>query len=157
MASRATSNSMRINSQALETPFVSLFLLSTRPCIVPYAVKSQAPGLNAHHCGCNAIALTPLWMNRYATSCNLGSAAPTSSPAPVQNTSADDAARGHTTGSKFAGDDCSVHNKCCPCRLIPVSWLKSSKTANVIQTAQNKLALLAREIRRRIEGVSLSQ
>ena len=33
-----------------------------------------------------------------------------------QKTSADAAARGQTIGSRFCGEDCSVHRSCCPPR-----------------------------------------
>ena len=79
-----------------------------------HAVKSHTKGRSAHHSGCNEIARTPRRLNRYPTSCSRGSAVRTSPPAPLQNTSADAAARGHTIGSRFSGPDCSVHRSCCP-------------------------------------------
>ena len=41
-------------------------------------------------------------------------AMPDGNVAPVQNTSAEAAARGHTMGSRFSGPLCSVHRSCCP-------------------------------------------
>jgi hypothetical protein len=79
-----------------------------------HAVKSHTKGRSAHHSGCNEIARTPRRLNRYPTSCSRGSAVRTSPPPPLQNTSADAAARGHTIGSRFSGPDCSVHRSCCP-------------------------------------------
>jgi hypothetical protein len=79
-----------------------------------YAVKSHANGRSAHHSGCNEIACTPRFLMRYPSSCKRGNAALTLPPGPVQNTSADAAARGHTIGSRFCGPDCSVQSSCCP-------------------------------------------
>lgn len=82
--------------------------------------KLQAWGRSAHHCGCNAIALTPRCTNLYLASCNRGNASellsgvPVGSWAPVQNTSAAAAVRGHTIGSRLDGSDCSVHNSVSP-------------------------------------------
>lgn len=84
------------------------------------ASTSHLPGLKAHQCGCNAIALTPLFTSLYLSSCSLGRASdtflalPLGSFAPVQKTSAELAARGHTVESRFSGEDCSVHRSCCP-------------------------------------------
>jgi len=84
--------------------------------------KLHLPGLNAHHSGCSGIALIPRWAIRNATSCKRGRASvplrgsPSGSVAPVQNTSAELAARGQTIGSRFAGEDCSVHRSCSPPR-----------------------------------------
>ena len=63
-------------------------------------MRSQAPGRSAHHSGWSEIDFTPRVRKRYDTSCRRGSADdtfrgdPSGSVAPVQKTSADDAARG---------------------------------------------------------------
>lgn len=87
---------------------------------MPQAFKSQSPGRRAHHRGWIGIALTPLWINLYLISCNLGKASeplrgvPSGRVGPVQNTSADAAARGHTIGSRLEGSDCSVQRRVSP-------------------------------------------
>lgn len=82
--------------------------------LLSQAVKSHEPGLNAHHNGCKGIALTPRWTILKRKSCKRGSAASPSSggDVPVQNTSAELAARGQMIPSIFCGDDCSVHRSC---------------------------------------------
>ena len=94
---------------------------------VSYASTSHAPGLLAHHSGCRAIALIPLLLILYATSCSLGNAArtpstsfltfPSGSVAPVQYISAALAARGQTIGSRFSGEDCSVQRSDSPPKM----------------------------------------
>lgn len=82
--------------------------------------KLQRPGRRAHQRGCSGIAFTPLCTILNLRSCRRGSAEvplrgePSGKVAPVQNTSADDAARGHAIESRFSGADCSVHNSCSP-------------------------------------------
>ena len=61
-------------------------------------------------------------MGRMAEPADVGRAAaflasPLGSVAPVQYISADVAARGHVTGSRFDGELCSVHKRCSPPRI----------------------------------------
>jgi hypothetical protein len=91
-----------------------LLSLPRRTTVLTYAVRSHTPGLKAHHNGCRAIAFTPRCTNRNAISCRRGKAASRFWPGPVQKSSADDAARGHTIGSRLDGEDCSVHRRCWP-------------------------------------------
>ena len=66
------------------------------------------------------MACTPRCTIRKRRSCRRGSADdtfrgdPSGSVAPVQKTSADDAARGHAIESRFSGPDCSVQRSCWP-------------------------------------------
>ncbi len=88
--------------------------LNYSPFLKLYESMSQAPCRNTHHCGCNEMARTPLCTNRYAISFNRGRAARTSPPAPDQNNSAEDAARGQAIESRLDGPLCSVHSSCWP-------------------------------------------
>jgi hypothetical protein len=91
--------------------------------------RSQAWGLSAQYSGCKAMAFTPRCTYRYLRSCSLGRASFPSSglpfgwTGPVQNTSADAAARGQIMLSILDGSDCSVHKSCWPpsTRLASVS------------------------------------
>lgn len=78
--------------------------------------RSHSCGRNAHQSGWSEMLRTPRWRSRKLTSCRRGSAAETFPPGPLQKTSADDAARGQTIGSRFSGPDCSVQRLCCPPR-----------------------------------------
>lgn len=89
-----------------------------------HAVRSHTPGRIAHHSGCSGIEFTPRACIRNDNSCRRGRAVstpalpvrgvPSGRVAPVQNTSADVAARGQMMESRLEGDDCSVQSSCSP-------------------------------------------
>ena len=86
------------------------------PC---HEFNKHFSGRNAHHSGCKLIAFTPRAFNRYLTSCirakaSLTSRLPSARVPPVQNNSAEAAARGQAMLSRFSGPDCSVQSSCSP-------------------------------------------
>ncbi len=75
---------------------------------------------------------------------------------PVQKTSADAAARGHTVESRFSGPDCTDQRACSPASHNELErWMGEEREGGTRRTTKDEVSLGVGYVCSRVEGVRL--